>query len=88
MPFRSLQRPSRGANFRHSSRLIFPEEWLAEAVQQANRLHPDIVALTGDFVTYSRANIEPAAEILSRLRARYGVFAVLGNHDFRVDADA
>jgi predicted MPP superfamily phosphohydrolase len=68
--------------------LFLPQEWLAEAVQQTNRLHADIVVLTGDYVTYSRANIEPAAEILSRLRARYGVFAVLGNHDFRVGADA
>ena len=68
--------------------LFLPEEWLTEAVLQANRLNPDIVALTGDFVTYSRANIETAAKILGRLRARYGVFAVLGNHDFRVDANA
>jgi predicted MPP superfamily phosphohydrolase len=68
--------------------LFLPEKWLAQAVQQANRLRPDIVVLTGDFVTYSRANIEPAAEILSRLRARYGILAVLGNHDFRVGADA
>src|ERR1700730_14204812 len=68
--------------------LFLPEQWLADAVQQTNRLHADIVVLTGDFVTYSRANIEPAAEILSRLRARYGVLAVLGNHDFRVGADA
>ena len=68
--------------------LYFPQEWLTEAVRQVNRLNPDIVALTGDYVTYSRANIEPAAEILGRLRARYGVFAVLGNHDFRVNADA
>jgi predicted MPP superfamily phosphohydrolase len=68
--------------------LFLSREWLTQAVQQANRLNPDIVALTGDFVTYSRANIEPAAEILGRLRARFGVFAVLGNHDFRVDADA
>src|ERR1700720_2179884 len=68
--------------------LFLPRTWLAEAVQQANRLDPDIIALTGDFVTYSRRNIEPAAELLGRLRARYGVFAVLGNHDFRVDADA
>ena len=68
--------------------LFLPKEWLWEAVQQANRLNPDIIALTGDFVTYSRRNIDPAAEILGRLRARYGVFAVLGNHDFRVDADA
>ena len=68
--------------------LFLPEQWLAEAVQQTNRLRADIVVLTGDFVTYSRANIEPAAEILSRLRARYGVLAALGNHDFRVGADA
>jgi len=68
--------------------LFLPEQWLAEAVQQTNRLRADIVVLTGDFVSYSRANIEPAAEILSRLRARYGVLAVLGNHDFRVGADA
>src|SRR6266851_5439438 len=68
--------------------LFLPKEWLSQAVQQANRLRPDIIALTGDFVTYSRRNIEPAAELLGRLRARYGVFAVLGNHDFRVDPDA
>jgi uncharacterized protein len=68
--------------------LFLPKEWLSEAVRQANRLNPDIIALTGDFVTYSRRNIGPAAELLGRLRARYGVFAVLGNHDFRVDAAA
>jgi hypothetical protein len=65
--------------------LFLPKEWLSEAVRQANRLNPDIIALTGDFVTYSRRNIGSAAELLGRLRARYGVFAVLGNHDFRVD---
>jgi predicted MPP superfamily phosphohydrolase len=60
--------------------LFLPKEWLSEAVQQTNRLNPDIIALTGDF--------GPAAEILGRLRARHGVFAVLGNHDFRVDSNA
>jgi uncharacterized protein len=68
--------------------LFLPKEWLSEAVRQANRLNPDIIALTGDFVTYSRRNIGPAAELLGRLKARYGVYAVLGNHDFRVDAEA
>jgi hypothetical protein len=68
--------------------LFLSKEWLSDAVRQANRLNPDIIALTGDFVTYSRRNIGPAAELLGRLRARYGVYAVLGNHDFRVDADA
>lgn len=68
--------------------LFLPKEWLSEAVRQANRLNPDIIALTGDFVTYSRRNIRPAARLLGKLRARYGVYAVLGNHDFRVDPEA
>ena len=68
--------------------LFLPKEWLSEAVREANRLDPDIIALTGDFVTYSRRNIRSAAELLGRLRARFGVYAVLGNHDFRVDAEA
>jgi hypothetical protein len=64
--------------------LYLPLHDVIEAVELANRLNPDIVALTGDFVTYSRAYIDPMAEILGHLRAKHGVFAVLGNHDFRV----
>lgn len=57
------------------------------AVRLANKLKPDLVALTGDFVSFSRAYVRPVAELLGRLRARYGVFAVLGNHDHRVGAE-
>src|ERR1700730_18006417 len=32
--------------------MFLSKEWLACAVRQANRLRPDVVALTGDFVTY------------------------------------
>ncbi|MFZ0640950.1 MAG: metallophosphoesterase [Candidatus Acidiferrales bacterium] len=67
--------------------LYFPAAALSLAVELTNKLEPDIIALTGDFVTRSRNYIEPAAEMLGALRAREGVFAVLGNHDFRVDAD-
>jgi uncharacterized protein len=67
--------------------LYFPAAALSMAVDMANQLNPDIVTLTGDFVTRSRNYIEPAAEILSGLRAGDGVYAVLGNHDFRVGAD-
>ncbi|MGC1106130.1 MAG: metallophosphoesterase [Candidatus Acidiferrales bacterium] len=67
--------------------LYFPAAALSLAVELTNKLEPDIVALTGDFVTRSRNYIEPVAEMLGALRAREGVFAVLGNHDFRVDAD-
>jgi len=69
----------------HHSR-YFPLDRVARMIELSNRLRPDLVALTGDFVTYSRASIEPIAEMLGMLRARAGVVAVLGNHDFRVGA--
>ncbi len=62
------------------------------AVRITNSLSPDLVALTGDFVTIppieTRASllgaaeqIEPCTQLLKPLRSRYGSFAVLGNHD-------
>ncbi|MEO0249934.1 MAG: metallophosphoesterase, partial [candidate division WOR-3 bacterium] len=54
----------------------------------ANRLCPDLIALTGDYVSFSRYYISASAEILSDLRSRYGIYAVLGNHDFLTGASA
>jgi uncharacterized protein len=68
--------------------LFVPLSQVAAVVELSNKLKPDLIALTGDFVTYSRSSIEPVAEMLGALRARAGVVAVLGNHDFRVGADA
>jgi uncharacterized protein len=67
--------------------LFTPIEEVQRAVDLANAQQPDLVALTGDYVTFSPAYIWPAARALGRLRARLGTFAVLGNHDFRVSAD-
>lgn len=55
-------------------------------VHLANALEPDVVALTGDYVSFSPACVWPVARALGKLRARLGVFAVLGNHDFHVGA--
>jgi predicted MPP superfamily phosphohydrolase len=66
--------------------LFTPIEDVERVVHLANRLEPDVVALTGDYVTLSPAYIWPAARVLGKLRARRGIFAVLGNHDFQVDA--
>lgn len=67
--------------------LYTPIEEVERAVDLANSQHPDIAALTGDYVTFSPTYIWPAATVLGKLRARLGTFAVLGNHDFRVSAD-
>ncbi len=59
---------------------------IEQAIETANSLEPDIVALTGDYVSREREYAAPCAEMLGRLRARYGVYAVLGNHDHWTDA--
>ncbi len=67
--------------------LYFSADALLAAVELANSLQPDLIALTGDYVSYSRNFAHSAAELLAGLRAPRGVFAVLGNHDFRVGAE-
>ncbi len=59
---------------------------LERAVEAANDLHPDLVALTGDYISHDRVYAAPCAEVVGRLRARHGVYAVLGNHDHWTDA--
>ncbi|HSS19734.1 MAG TPA: metallophosphoesterase [Pyrinomonadaceae bacterium] len=61
-------------------------EQIERAVETANNLKPDLVALTGDYVSKERAYAAPCAELLGNLEARYGVYAVLGNHDHWTDA--
>lgn len=61
-------------------------EQIERAVQTANRLKPDMIALTGDYISHDRQYAAPCAELLGRLQARYGVYAVLGNHDHWTDA--
>ena len=61
-------------------------EQIKRAVETANSLKPDIVALTGDYISKERAYAAPCAELLGALRSRHGVYAVLGNHDHWTDA--
>jgi uncharacterized protein len=56
---------------------------LMEVVRAVNMMRADLIAITGDFVT----DLHPRTandlhSALSRLRARDGVYAILGNHDY------
>ncbi len=64
---------------------------LEEIVETTNRSKPDLVLLAGDYVIQGvlggrRVAPREIAAILARLRARAGVYAVLGNHDYWWDA--
>jgi len=59
---------------------------LKRAIRAANELRPDLIALTGDYISQDRLFAQPCAEVVGQLRARYGVYAILGNHDHWTDA--
>ncbi|MBA3770386.1 MAG: metallophosphoesterase [Blastocatellia bacterium] len=59
---------------------------IERAVKIANRLKPDIFLLTGDYVSHHREFIAPVAATLGKLKAKYGIYACLGNHDHWTDA--
>lgn len=71
---------------------------LQKSITIINQQQPDLVVLTGDFVTSpvhkprrsvavrAAKAIEPCVSLLSQLRARSGMLAVLGNHDVGTDA--
>jgi len=56
-------------------------EHLRRGVEMANDLRADLIVLSGDFVYGSADYSAACARELSALQARYGLFAVLGNHD-------
>jgi len=65
-------------------------ERLMTVVNRVNEQNPDLITITGDYIT--RGKVDWIADILieplSNLRASDGVVAVLGNHDHWIDADA
>lgn len=65
---------------------------LEEIVETVNGLKPDIILLLGDFTpgVFFSSRIPPAtfAPVLGKLSAKYGIAAILGEHDMRGDTRA
>jgi uncharacterized protein len=73
---------------------VFSVHPLRSAIPIVNALQPDLIALTGDFVSVpllggSRRRAayaaEPCARLLQQMKARLGLWAVMGNHDASTD---
>ena len=56
-------------------------------VQRINDLQPDIIILGGDYSSRDDKYIIPIFDELINLRSKYGVFGVMGNHDYFVNGD-
>ncbi|MDJ0677140.1 MAG: metallophosphoesterase [Calothrix sp. MO_167.B42] len=65
----------------HYDGLRLSEKMLADAIAISNEAEPDIVVLTGDYVTDDPSPINQLVLRLKYLQSRAGVYAVLGNHD-------
>jgi uncharacterized protein len=60
---------------------FMPAEEIRKYVAIANAQKPDMIVLTGDFVTFDSSTQHAVVEALSGLHAPFGVHGCLGNHD-------
>ena len=56
-------------------------EVLQQAIALSNDAEPDLVVITGDFVTDNPEPINELAKHLQGVKSKYGVYGCLGNHD-------
>lgn len=56
--------------------------FISTLVDSVNSLHPDLIVFTGDIVNRKTSELYPFVNVLSRLKAPYGVMSILGNHDY------
>ena len=61
---------------------LTPPGFLPGVVRRVNALAPDVVTIAGDFADGPAARIAPKLDPLKNLRAKYGVYAVPGNHEY------
>lgn len=61
---------------------ILKKDWLEQVVSKTNALEPDLILLTGDYIDGLAGEIGHELAPLADLKAKYGVFAVTGNHEY------
>lgn len=57
------------------------EDQIRKYVKITNDLKPDLIALTGDFVTWDPSTQYAVVKALAELHAPFGIFGCLGNHE-------
>ncbi|MEH2250969.1 metallophosphoesterase [Nostoc sp.] len=65
----------------HYDGLRLSEDMLEKAIAVTNEAEPDLILLTGDYVTDDPTPIHQLVLRLKHLQSRSGIYAVLGNHD-------
>lgn len=55
---------------------------ILNGVEKINALNPDVVFFTGDLVNNVADEIDPYVNVFNQIKSKYGVFSILGNHDY------
>ncbi len=63
-------------------------EFVSRVVERTNAIGADLIVLTGDLVDGTVEDLRDDAAPLAGLRAKHGVYAVTGNHEYYSGADA
>ena len=67
----------------HVGSYMAHNNWLLQrAIDSINAQKPDLIAFTGDLQNIQPKELYPHMDVLSSLKAKDGVFSVLGNHDY------
>jgi predicted MPP superfamily phosphohydrolase len=56
--------------------------FMKRVVDKMNAQHPDMVVFTGDLINNHSSEVNPFKSVLSQIKSGYGVYSVLGNHDY------
>ncbi len=72
----------------HYDGLRLSEEMLEKAIAVTNEAKPDLILLTGDYITDDPSPIHQLVLRLKHLQSRSGIYAILGNHDIYKHAKA
>lgn len=65
-----------------------PVSRIAKIVNQVNLLNPDVIVLTGDTIDDNTTLVEKQLNVLKELSAPYGIYSIIGNHEFYNDVYA
>lgn len=58
------------------------DRFLKRTTQEINKFNPDLILFTGDMVNNYYQEMQGFEEELTNMKATYGKFAILGNHDY------
>jgi predicted MPP superfamily phosphohydrolase len=64
------------------------KKYVEKVVAQSNALNADLIVLTGDIVDGSVRDLREHTGALANLKAKLGVYLILGNHDYYSGAEA